>query len=230
MLSEPKDYFGKTIVRIDFKGNRVNSSENLLGRISARPGAIFTQEILNEDLKALFSNRDLRDANLDVSNQGDGVALVFTVVEFPVVYDIEFIGMEDLNEQEISEAISLKSDEVFTLRKLAESEQYIIMKYRDSGHYRAAVRSRTSENSKTGKVDVKFLVDPGEDITIARINLLGVRSLNEEDILSRFEHQEDGLISDGTFKEYLFEKDKNAILQVYRENGFTNAVLKNENH
>ena len=227
LFSKPEDYFGKTIVRIDFKGNRVNSAGDLLSRISARPGAIFTQEILNEDLKALFSKRDLRDATLDVSNQGDGVALVFTVVEFPVVDDIEFIGMEDLNEQEVSEAISLKPDEVFTLRKLAESEQYIIMKYRDSGHYRAAVRSRTSENSKTGKVDVKFLVDPGEDITIARINLLGVRNLNEEDILNRLEHQEDGLISDGTFKEYLFDKDKNTILQVYRENGFTNAVLRN---
>ena len=74
---------------------------------------------------------------------------------------------------------------------------------------------------------MKFLVDPGEDITIARINLLGVRNLSEEDILNRLEHQEDGLISDGTFKEYLFDKDKNTILQVYRENGFTNAVLRN---
>ena len=77
LFSKPEDYFGKKIVRIDFKGNRVNSAGDLLDRISARPGATFTQEILNNDLKALFSKRDLRDATLDVSNQGDGVALVF---------------------------------------------------------------------------------------------------------------------------------------------------------
>ena len=56
------------------------------------------------------------------------------------------------------------------------------------------------------------------------VNDLGADSLDTVELVMELE--EDGFIADGTFKNETFEKDKNAILDFYKNQGFLDAELE----
>lgn len=89
------------------------------------------------------------------------------------------------------------------------------------------MRVRKSDvDEKKNTINITFVVDEGENIKIAKINLLGVTKADPEDVLAVLELEEDGFIADGTFKNDTFEKDKNSILNFTRIRVFSTSNLK----
>ena len=102
----------------------------------------------------------------------------------------------------------------------------IIRKYYDEGLFLAFVKIiQTDKNEAENTADIVFLIDEGEDILIKKIHVLGAYNVDPEDILDALELKEDGLIDDGTFKEVTFEKDKQTIIDFYKERGYLDVEL-----
>ena len=86
---------------------------------------------------------------------------------------------------DVQQAIPLKEDDVFTERKISDSIQRILGKYREKGLFNASIRVRKSEiDPKKNTINITFVVDEGEHIKIAKINLLGVTKADPEDVLA----------------------------------------------
>ncbi|MBX3722366.1 MAG: BamA/TamA family outer membrane protein [Turneriella sp.] len=221
-------YLGKKIKKIEFKGN-VHISRDTLYQdiIQMKEGQVLTQPLLNGDIKAVFGEGSFSYARVEGEDFDGGVAITFILQERPRVKEIAFLGLDELSATDVQQAIPLKEDDVFTERKISDSIQRILGKYREKGLFNASIRVRKSEiDPKKNTINITFVVDEGEHIKIAKINLLGVTKADPEDVLAVMELEEDGFIADGTFKNETFEKDKNAILDFYKNQGFLDAELE----
>ncbi|MBV6494404.1 MAG: Outer membrane protein assembly factor BamA [Turneriella sp.] len=228
LYAQAERFIGKKIMSIAFKGN-IHVSRDTLYRdiIQVKEGQVLTLPLLNGDIKALFSEGSFAYVRVEGEEVEGGVSLTFILEERPRVREIGFLGLEELSATDVQQAIPLKEDDIFTERKLSDSIQKIIGKYREKGLFNASVRVRRSEIDKEkNTISITFVVDEGEQIKIAKINLVGVTKVDPEDVRSIMELEEDGFIADGTFKSETFEKDKNAILEFYKTQGFLDVELE----
>ncbi|MCB1147075.1 MAG: outer membrane protein assembly factor, partial [Leptospiraceae bacterium] len=227
LISQIEQFEGRTIKSISVEGNENMSREDILDLIQMRQGARLSGDLANGDLKTLFNSGSFAYIAFHADSSGEGVDIKIIVQERSRVEEIEFRGLDELNRQEITEAIPLKENEVFTERKLSESVSILIRKYREKGLFNAVVKTKTVNiEGPENLIKVIFIVDEGENIKISKINLIGIRSLDPEDILAVLELEEEGFISDGTFKEAVFEKDKETIIEFYRSRGYLDAELE----
>jgi len=228
IYAQPERFIGKKIRKIEFKGN-INVSRDTLYHdiIQMKEGQVLTMPLLNGDIKALFGEGSFAYARVEGQEVEGGVALTFHVQERPRIKEITFLGLEELSATDVQQAIPLKEDEVYNERKVSDSIQRILGKYREKGLFNATVRVRKSEvDPKKNTITIQFVVDEGEHIKIAKINLLGVTKADPEDVMAVMELEEDGFIADGTFKNETFEKDKNAILDFYKNQGYLDVELE----
>jgi len=228
IFGQPERFLGKKITKIEFKGN-FNISRDALYHdiIQMKVGEPLTLPLLNGDIKAIFGEGSFSYARVEGEDHNGGVAITFHVQERPRVREITYLGLEELSATDVQQAIPLKEDDVYSERKISDSIQRILGKYREKGLFNASIRVRKSEvDPKRNTISITFVVDEGEHIKIAKINLLGVTKADPEDIMAVMELEEDGFIADGTFKNEIFEKDKNAILDFYKNQGFLDAELE----
>lgn len=228
IYAQPERFLGKKIKKIEFKGN-VNISRDTLYQdiIQMKEGQTLTLPLLNGDIKAIFGEGSFAYARVEGEDLDGGVKLIFYLQERPRIKEITFLGLEELSSTDVQQAIPLKEDEVFNERKVSDSIQRILGKYREKGLFNASVRVRKSEiDPDRNTINITFVIDEGEHIKIAKINLLGVTRADPEDVMAVMELEEDGFIADGTFKNETFEKDKNAILDFYKNQGFLDVELE----
>jgi outer membrane protein insertion porin family len=228
VYAQAERFIGKRIRKVEFKGN-VNVSRDTIYNdiIQMKIGQILTLPLINGDIKALFGEGSFSYARIEGEDYEDGVAITFYLQERPRVKEITFLGLEELSATDVQQAIPLKEDDIFTERKVADSIQRILAKYREKGLFNASIRVRRSEvDPAKNTINITFVVDEGEQIKIAKINLLGVTKADPEDVMAVLELEEDGFIADGTFKTEVFERDKNAILDFYKNQGFLDVELE----
>jgi outer membrane protein insertion porin family len=228
LYAQAERFIGKRIRKVEFRGNVNVSSDTIYNDIiQMKKGQILTLPLINGDIKALFGEGSFAYVRVEGEDFEDGVAITFYLQERPRVKDITFLGLDELSATDVQQAIPLKEDDIYTERKVADSIQRILAKYREKGLFNASIRVRKSEvDPAKNTINVTFVVDEGEHIKIAKINLLGVTKVDPEDVLAVLELEEDGFIADGTFKTETFEKDKNAILDFYKNQGFLDVELE----
>ncbi|HNJ67528.1 MAG TPA: POTRA domain-containing protein, partial [Turneriella sp.] len=176
VYAQAERFVGKRIRKVDFKGN-VNVSRDTIYNdiIQMKIGQTLTLPLINGDIKALFGEGSFAYARIEGEDFEDGVAVTFHLQERPRVKDITFLGLDELSATDVQQAIPLKEDDIYTERKIADSIQRILGKYREKGLFNASIRVRKSEvDPAKNTINITFVVDEGEQIKIAKINLLGV--------------------------------------------------------
>ncbi len=226
-LGKPEQYISKTVTLIDFKGNLNVSDADLYDLIGIKVGDKLSLSAINAATKNIYNHGFFSDIHVEAKSYKDGVALYFIVIERPIVREVKFQGLSEINEQEMLEAVTVKEGEVYSDKKENESMQIILSRYQEEGLFNAIVKIRKEIiDEKLNSLRVVFLIDEGENVKISKINLIGVHSLDAEDIMSIMELEEEGFIDDGTFKEYIFEKDKTTIEDYYKTQGYLDASLE----
>ena len=81
---------------------------------------------------------------------------------------------------------------------------------------------------ETNTIELRYIIDEGENIPISRINILGTRNLDPENMLAILDHKEEGIFEDGIFSEGKFEEDKYKLLAFAKSNGYVNAEIDPE--
>ena len=223
---EKSNYVGKKITDIVFQGVKNTSKSDLLFLLEMKKGSILTETLLNNDLKALFKTGYFYNAEVLAEPYLDGTRVILNVKERPRVQEIEFIGADEVFPTDLRDKMPLKENEVITPEKVNATRDVILKKYRDEGYFHAYIKFEMGKiNPKTNLVKVKFIIDEGDEIPVAKINILGTQSVDASEILSILDLKETGLIESGHFKEASFESDKQKITAYLKTKGYLDAEL-----
>ncbi len=230
LYSDGADYIGKKIVDIKFEGI-INAPElDLKAIISIQPGQALTQESLNRDLKRIFETGYFSDIKLRILPVGDdSITVIYQVKERPRIDRIDFLGVEELYPADLRTSLPYKEGSVYSSQKVLDGKTVLQRKYRDEGFFLAEVWVKTSEiDPETNTLNITYIVDEGEDISVSKINIIGTKKLNPENIMKILEQKEEGFFEDAGFLESRFEEDKFRILAFAKSQGFLDAAIVKE--
>jgi len=216
------------IAEIDVVGTKVLDKDVVLMRLTLQKGDMLTAKNVNTALKNIYDLGYFDDVKVKVDTIPDGKKVEFVVVEKPRIQALGVRGADEIDSEDILEAISTKKGGVINPKVLADDIRVIREMYRKDGYYKAKVTHEV-EDAGTGAARLTFVVDEGPKLYIQNVIIDGAKQIDPDDIKDILALKERGLISwisnTGVLKEELLERDAAAIMAFYKSKGFIGAKV-----
>ncbi len=156
------------IRRITVIGTQRIEPATVLSYISIREGEAYNEQSADQALKSLYQTGLFADVKLKF----DGTTMTVSVVENPILNQIEFEGNDKVSEKDLQKEVQLKPRTVFTRSKVQSDVQRIIELYRRNGKFAASVDPQIIQRPQN-RVDLIFSITEGPTTGVARINFIG---------------------------------------------------------
>ena len=214
------------IVDIRIKGNYSISTVTIVNRLKIKPGDVFEESALNKELKRLYAMGYFSDVFIEVEEHSDGVIVVFTVVEKPIITGIEFRGNTHLKSGKLEKKISTKMGELVDFNRLSQDVAAIKGLYVEEGYYRIAVDYEVDISDTGDKAKVIFVVNEGRTLKVKTIEVEGNMSFPDDRIKKLMATKTAfWFIQKGAFDEDKFQSDLSRISTFYRSKGYLDVQV-----
>ncbi len=151
-------------------------NESLTGRLSSRQ--------IQQQLRALYATGNLRDVTVDVFPDTRPLRVVYNLVPYPVLKQVEFVGNKLIASERLVAECRPLFDKVLNRRRCEEAVENLLRLYRKKGYSLArVVRSEFDEASGTLRVEI----NEGE---IEKIDVQGGVRTKDSFVLREFALQE----------------------------------------
>ncbi len=225
-FSQPSKYEGKIVRKIEFHGLKNNDEADMREVMVTEVGLPMKTAEIRQDIKSVFKAGQLEDIQVEVEDYQDGVRVRFICKERPVVKEVEFKGVEEVYDTELSEISKVKEGEPLRKDLIEKSIEAFKHKYNEEGLFNAVFRYEVKPYKKdTSAVRVIFIIDEGEKIKVENISILGAHVFSSRSLKKVMETEESGLFKDGDFKKDVYEQDKGRIIGFYKERGYLDAQV-----
>lgn len=219
-------FWGKTISEVSFEGLRGVKRSELTGITNNFVGKAFTEELFNEALDKLYALAYFEEiepyAKHDPRSR-ERVILVFSVKEHPVISSISFMGNKKIRNNELREAVSIKTGDVYIETVALLDERSIRDVYIKKGYTNAKV-SMVAEETDAG-ISVVFQISEGAGSVVSSISFSGNTTFSSKTLRSKMSLKEDGFLKNGAFQRSSLEADKQSIIIYYMTKGYIDARI-----
>lgn len=216
------------IAEVDVEGTKVLDKDVVLMRLTLQQGDMLTGKAVNTALKNIYDLGYFDNVQVKVSDIPDGKRVVFAVEEKPRIEALGIRGSDEIDSEDIIEAISTKKGGVVNPKVLADDIRVIREMYRKDGFYKVKV-THEIENAGNGLARLTFIIVEGPKLYIENVKIDGAEQLDPDDIKDVLALSERGFLSwitdSGVLKEELLERDAAAIGAYYMSHGFINVKV-----
>ncbi|MCG6971077.1 MAG: outer membrane protein assembly factor BamA [Gammaproteobacteria bacterium] len=163
-------------------------------------GEELTAKKASEAVRALFKTGFFENVSLG----REGNVLVIVVEERPSIASIEIFGNEEINTDDLMEAlkgIGMAEGRVFNRSLLDQVEQELHRQYFNLGKYGVEIKSTITDLPRN-RVDIDIDIEEGDAARIRQINIIGAKHFKDYDLITRFQ------LSQGTMFSFISGSDK----------------------
>ena len=226
----PETQESKKITAIEVKGNKAISINTIVSKMKARIGSSYNENIISDDLKRLYLLGFFSDIKMDTEDYKDGVKVIITVVERPIIEKITFSGITRLTmkDAKIKESLKSKETQYLDYPNLAEDVRTLKKMYEKAGYGQAQIDYQVSLNKENNKASVQFNVVEGRKITIKNIFVEGNKSYPARRILGLIKTKRGWLFNAGLYKEDVLKEDIERLKSFYHKEGFVDVAVDYE--
>ena len=216
---------GPIVVGIQVKGNRAISAAIILSKIKTKPGTVFLQEIVNDDIKRLYAMGYFTDVTVDAKDEKEGVFVTIIVEEKPIVKEIVFQGNKVIRTKRLKDIMKTKEGDMLNFSRLSEDISEIKSFYERNGFSRVGVRYELDKDANLNETTIKIFVDEEKRIKIKRVFIEGNKFVKTGKILELMQTRPAWLLRRGYFEETAFEDDLTKIKLYYQDIGFLDVAI-----
>lgn len=216
-----------TIVKIDVVGNERVTKEDILTYLRERVGQAFAPEALSRDVRELWNSGFFDDIEVDLDRGDAGVTLRFDVRERPNISEVIFEGNDEIDDEDLNEAIEVKSATILSYPAVRRTIQKIRDMYAERGFFLADVKSEVIPQ-KNNEVQVKFNIREHGQVSVRRITFIGNHSVGDEELREVMFTGNAGFFafgSGGPFRQDAFERDIAVISALYYDRGYLQVQI-----
>ncbi len=127
------------VSNIEILGNTHVSTQEIRAMIPVQTGGYFSRNKIIEGHKNLIESGYFRDVIPDVVKSGNGVKVIYNVLENPIINGINIIGNTIYSNDELMEVIQTEPGKIFNINTIRGDRDRIIQKYQDAGYVLAEV-------------------------------------------------------------------------------------------
>ncbi len=222
-----KDYLGKRIASIKIIGHKNVSEFDIRSVLPFKEGQILKEENLNSAIQNLYNTGNFENIQIYAKLlQNNQLIIHILVTELPRIKEIKILGEEELYEADLKILLPFKEGDVFNVQDVKNGVDILKKKYLQEGFFLVVIWENY-EVTEEGVI-VKYFIDEGKNIPIAKINIYGLKNINPNEIINIMEQKEEGFFEDGIFQESKFEEDKFRIIAYVKSKGYINAEIDPE--
>src|SRR5947208_9267961 len=158
-------------INVEYTGPGTVSKERILAQMRTRVGQPYSNEVVEQDIAALYKTGSIQNVRIFAQPQGDGLRVIVAVQTRSILREIVIDGAERVKAQRLRKEIKLKLNQTVNEQKLEEAQQKIIEIYQGRGFTDVSVQFRIDPiDEKRGTSRVVYTVNEGVRGAVSRIN------------------------------------------------------------
>jgi outer membrane protein insertion porin family len=221
---------GRAVVReVALRGKGSLSVEEIKARIRTRPGAIFSQATLEDDVRSLYATGKLGNVQAEVRPDGEGGVRVTLVFRDGTegVEKVTFQGAKHLDEDELNAAARVKVGAPCNPAANKAACQRIVARYNEDGRLFASCS--LLKGGKPGDPEVVFQISEGPRVTVRAARFEGNDSVSAGALGRQISRSSTEMrTSQGILKPATVEADVRELEKYYRSLGFREVKVTRE--
>ncbi|HEU4580522.1 MAG TPA: outer membrane protein assembly factor BamA [Polyangiaceae bacterium] len=225
--NETEQARGLPIGSIKVAGNRRITSEDIVAYLTEKVGQAFSPEALSKDVRELWNSGFFDDIEVDLERADGKVSLRFLVRERPNISAIEFEGNNEIDADDLKEAIEVKANSIISYPAIQRSIQKIRDKYAEQGYFLAEATEQVIPQ-KNNEVKIKFKVVEHGRVSVRRVTFIGNTSVTSDELRAVMYTGNPGFFafgSGGPFRQDAFERDMAVISALYYDRGYLQVSI-----
>ena len=224
------------IADVRVTGNGRIESKAILARLETQSGKVFLPSAISNDVRSIFDLGFFRDVEVTSEDTLEGRIVTFILEEHPIVRQVSIAGNQQIESDDIREALTLTTGASLDLPVVIENRDRILGLYKSSGYYLAEVDFRVEELGD-GTVGIQYEVTEGEELKLREIRIDGNEHFEDSELLLGLETRAwqwhslaTKYIDDaGTYAEPVFMQDMQNITDHYQNAGFLRVEISEPN-
>jgi outer membrane protein insertion porin family len=220
--------FASIIKNVKVFGNKRITKESIIvfGKINL--GKNYKQSELNNVLKNIYESNFFKDVNIKVNN----TTLEITVLENPIIEDIQINGLRSKKLNEVlREQFFLKSRMSYVETKFVSDLNNVKNILKASGYFFSEVKIDSLLNEDQNTIQLIYNINLGDKAKISEIEFVGDKKFKDKRLrniitsdISRFWK----IVSQSIYlNTERVERDKRLLVNYYRNNGYYTANVTN---
>ena len=199
--------------------DRIDSSI-IKNYLTLKKASKYSPKEANNSIKNLYSTGLFERVDIDFNN---GI-LTVKVVENPLITEIAFDGNKKIDDTILSSEITTTKRSVFNKNKINSDVKRILDLYRRTGRFLATVEPKIIEE-ENNRIKIVFEINEGKPAKIRKINIIGAKAFNIEDLKDELRSREAKILRFGSSEIYdpvKVEFDKELLRRFYYSKGYPN--------
>jgi outer membrane protein insertion porin family len=225
---------GPPIVRsidVEYTGPGTVSKERILAQMRTKVGQPYSNEVVEQDIAALYKTGSIQNVRIFAQPQGDGLRVIVAVQTRSILREIVIDGAERVKAQRLRKLIKLKLNQPVNEQQLEEARQKIIEVYQGRGFTDVSVQFRIDPiDEKRGTARVVYTVTEGVKGAVSRINFEGNTHFSAKVLRKQMKTRGKTPISfldkSGRFDDVQLQQDIDKIREFYQDHGYIDVEIK----
>ncbi len=216
------------IETIIVKGNKRIEKDAILEVISSRKGDSIDYDLLDEDLREVYSMGFFKNVSIDTEDGSKGKIVIFNVSEKPSIGQIVFKGNKKIKDKDLKEEVGIKLYSILDRNKVRQSISRLKELYHKKAYYNVDIKEKTEE-LPNNEVLIAYEIDEKKKVYIRKIRFEGNEHFDDDDLSDIMVSKEKGffswITSSGLLDKKALEFDVHMITSFYNNQGFIRAKI-----
>src|SRR5438046_4660638 len=218
-------------INVEYTGPRTVSKERILAQIRTRVGQPYSDQVVEQDIEALYKTGAILNVRIFAQPEGDGVKVIVAAQTRSIVREIEINGAERIKAKRLRKEIKVKLNQPVNEEQLEEARQKIIEVYQAKGFTDIDVKYRVDAiDEKRGTSRVVYTINEGVKGAVRRIRFEGNEHFSERVLRKQMKTKGKTLISffdkSGRLEETQLQQDLDSIREWYQNHGYIDVEVK----
>jgi outer membrane protein insertion porin family len=230
---EPQPAQGPPIIRsvdVQYTGPATLSKERILAQMRTRVGQLYSNQVVEDDIQALYKTGFIRNVRIFAQPEGNGVKVIVAVQTRGIIREIEIAGAERVKPKRLRKEIKLKLGQAVDEQALEEARQKIIEVYQGRGFTDVSVQFRVDPiDEKRGTARVVFTVSEGVRGAVSQVNFEGNTHFSAKVLRKQMKTRGRSFIyfvdKTGRFDEVQLEQDLDKLREYYQDHGYIDVEI-----
>ena len=216
---------------VQYAGPATISKERILAQMRTKIGQRYSNEILQEDIKALYKTGYIRNVRIFAQPEGDGVKVIVAVQTRSIIREIEITGADHVSPKRLRKEIKVRLNQAVDEQQLEDARQKIIDIYQGKGFTDVSVQFRIDPiDEKRGTARIVFTVNEGAKGAVSEVRFEGNEHINQRVLRKQMKTRGRTFLyfvdKTGRLDEVQLEQDLDKIREYYQDHGFIDVAIK----
>ena len=217
-------------IDVQYVGPQTISKERVKAQIRTRAGQPYSENLAEEDIRALYATGAVQNVRIFAQPEGDGVKVIVVLQTRSNVREIEIVGAEKISPKRLRKNIDLKVNKPLNEDELEKGRQKIIDVYQGKGFTNVDVKFHVETDEAHGSARVIYTINEGAKGVVSAIRFEGNNKFSARVLRKQMKTKGKTLYSiidkSGRLDETQLEQDLNSVREWYQDHGYIDIEVK----